>query len=59
MYDKSLSGISSIYQISMEWNSDDAGCLQRLEVQSPHQKLRLLNDFTLEAEHSTIGSNYL
>jgi len=48
-----------MYKISLDWPSDDAGCLQRLEVQTPHQKLRLVNDFTPEAGYSSLaGGKY-
>ena len=48
-------GVAQMYQVSLDWPSDDAGCLQRLEVQSPHQKLRLINDFTPEADFSSLA----
>ena len=48
-------GIAQIYQIAINWDSIDAACLQRLEIQTPHQRLRLIKDFTPEAKQSTLG----
>ena len=55
MCDISNLGIAQIYQIAINWDSVDAACLQRLEIQTPHQRLRLIKDFTPEAKQSTLG----
>ena len=52
---ESFSGIVQIYQIAINWDSVDAACLQRLEIQTPHQRLRLIKDFTPAAKQSTLG----
>ncbi|CBY21873.1 unnamed protein product [Oikopleura dioica] len=53
------SGIGYIYKVNIRWPSSDAACLQRLELQTPYQKLRLIRDFTESARMSKDGMNRL
>ncbi|CAG5106007.1 Oidioi.mRNA.OKI2018_I69.chr1.g2639.t1.cds [Oikopleura dioica] len=53
------SGISYIYKVNIRWPSSDAACLQRLELQTPYQKLKLIRDFTSSARVSSDGLNKL